>query len=447
MIDPVFAPFVTAAALTTAYYLVSNLRVHARNREAWRTAARACALRDVRVDRRIGFTASGRSGAFELSARTGGAAAPVVDLHVRLRPITDRVGVWMPGGAAAPDGPVTSQEDVLVGEPALDDRLLLTGERLAVHALFDADTRAVLREFVDRQRPGAAGPCVMHFRVSDGELIADAAVDRLPETLASMLELARRLADVPPLEARVAEIAARDPQAGVRLACLSALMEERPRHPSTRAALQAALRDSDDEVRLTAARTLRTEGRDALRALAGSASSEDHVSARAIEALGAHFPAADAQRTLEAALRAGRFETVGGCLDSLASRGADHLATVAQVLGGPSDSAAALAASALGLSGTSAAEPLLVRALAHPAPDVRASAVRSLARVGTATSIPDLRAVEGDPALRRLVREAVAAVRERLSGVGVGQLALSPEGGEVSLAEGAAGRVSLGGRS
>jgi len=269
-----------------------------------------------------------------------------------------------------------------------------------------------------------------------------------PETLALVLQLAERLVQVPPVEERVAALAGGDPLPAVRLTCLRALTEERPRHAATRGALRAALSDPSADVRLAAALTLRTEGREALLGLARSPASTGEIASRAIVALGAHFPPEDAERTLQAALSSGRYETVGACLDSLASRGAAHLGPVRRVLEGLSDSGVALAASALGLSGAAEAEPMLLRALAHELPDVRAAVIRSLGRVGSAASVPILRQLEarGDAAFRRAVREAVASIQSRLVGAGQGQLALATDAGELSLAEDTRGRLDLGRR-
>jgi HEAT repeat protein len=307
-----------------------------------------------------------------------------------------------------------------------------------VHALLDGETRALLVRLVDRPR-------LLTLDMSGGTLSFLAETAWFGETLGLVLRLAQRLAEVPPVEERVAALAGGDLLPSVRLTCLHALMEQRPRHPATRGALRAALSDPHPSVRLSAGLTLRTEGREALLGLARDPESTGEVASRAIVALGAHFPPDDAARTLETALRSGRFETVGACLDSLASRGAAHLEPVRAVLDGPSDTGAALAASALGLSGAAQAEPMLLQALERRSREVRAAAVRSLGRVGSAASVPLLRELEpqGDGGFRRAVREAVASIQSRLVGAGQGQLALAQDGGALSLAADEGGRVSV----
>jgi HEAT repeat protein len=92
----------------------------------------------------------------------------------------------------------------------------------------------------------------------------------------------------------------------------------------------------------------------------------------------------------------------------------------------------------------SAEEPLVV-ALASSVPGVALAAARGLARVGTARVIPALRQSEpqrGD--LRSAARQAIAAIRSRLTDARPGQVSLAGGGeGQVSLAGDSDGRVSL----
>ena len=440
MIDPVVIPFVGATGVAVCAYFVANVRAGRRCRDAWLEAVRVCGLRRAEMSWRfLGFVATAHYESFAIrvaptiTRQPGGLA-----LEVRLQTVTDRIGLLKPDVAAYSVGIVTSNEDITVGEPLVDDRLIVSGERLAVHALLDHETRALLIRLVLPLR-------LRSLTMVGGTLRCAAETSGFSETLGLLLQLAARLTDIPRVVERVAAIAGRDPLPAVRLTCLHALMEERPRHAATRDALRAALSDDDANVRLTAALTLRTEGLSVLLGLARSPESTSDIASRAIVALGAHLPAEDAARTLETALRSGRYETVGACLDSLAARGAAHLDPVRRVLDGLSDTGVALAASALGLSRTAEAEPMLLGVLDSGSPDVRAAAVRSLARVGTAVSVPILRELEpgGDAAFRRAVREAVASIQSRLVGAVQGQLALASDGGELSLSRTESGRVSL----
>jgi hypothetical protein len=435
VIEPIFMPFVGATAVAVGAYFVTNVRAHRRCRSAWREAVRGCGLQDVQMSGLAGFVATARSGSFTLRVEPD--LAGVTALRVKIQTVTDRMGLVKPHIPAGSNHVATSNEDIEIGEPRLDTRLIITGEPLAVHALLDAETRALLVRLVER-------PLLLTLDMSRGTLSFLAETPRFGETLGLVLRLAERLAEVPPVEERVAALAGGDLLPSVRLTCLHALMEQRPRHAATRGALRAALSDPHPSVRLSAGLTLRTEGREALLGLARSPDSTSEIASRAIVGLGAHFPPDDAVRTLEAALRSGRFETVGACLDSLASRGAPHLEPVRRVLDGPSDTGAALAANALGLSGAAEAEPMLLLALVRHSRELRAAAVRSLGRVGSAASVPVLREIEpeGDAAFGRVVREAVATIQSRIVGADQGQLALAQPAGEVSLAEDERGRVS-----
>jgi hypothetical protein len=445
MLDPVGLLILgTTVAGTVGVYVSDGVRSVRRARAAWLEAVRVHGLSDVKTAGRTRFAATARSGSFALRLQTVGPRTATMPLRVRVHAVTDRIGLLMPE-FFAPGQSVTSSEDIVVGEPRLDERMVIWGEPLAVRALLDGETRELLLALVagttDPSRPARR---VRTLRLSDGALSIEVDPRQLMHALGTLLRLAERLAAVPPVEEAVAAVATGDWLPSVRIECVRALMEERARHPATRTALRTALSDGDARVRLTAGVALRTEGRAVLLAIVRDPDSAEDVAARAIQALGAHLPADDASRRLEQAVRARRYETAGACLDSLAARGAQGFPPIRRVLEGPS-TCAALAAQALGSSGTSEAEPLLARALDHESAEVRAAAARSLGRVGTAASVPALRALAegGDAALQRIVREALASIRSRLSGAGRGQLALAADRGEVSLSDDAGGRLGL----
>ncbi|MET0556300.1 MAG: HEAT repeat domain-containing protein [Vicinamibacteria bacterium] len=444
MVDPIAVASIVLAVGGFGAYFADRARSLRRHRAAWQDAIRACRLRKVRSSGWIGFASTARSDSFAIRVQSVGRPSGVV-LEVRVHDLTDRIALLMPEIVQA-NRPVTSNEDVVVGEPRLDDRMILSGEPLVVRAMLDGETRDLLLALVlGTTDPSRPAPPVRALHLSDGTLSIDAESSELPNTLRTLLRLAERLAEVPPVEEAVAAVAVDDCLPSVRIECLRALVEERPRHPATRSALRTALSDPDARVRLVAALTLRTEGREVLLAIARDPDSADDLASRAIPALAAHLPADDAERTLEQAVRARRYETAAACLDSLAARGAAGLPPIRRVLEGPSDTCAALAAQALGISGTAEAEPLLARALDHESAELRTAAARSLGRVGTAAAVPALRALAegGDAALQRIVRESVASIQSRLSGAGQGQLALAAEGGGVSLSDGSAGRLGL----
>jgi HEAT repeat protein len=240
------------------------------------------------------------------------------------------------------------------------------------------------------------------------------------------------------LEARLAENARRDRLPSVRLGCLEVLLQERPGHPATSAAVRAALADADGGVRLAAALASPGEGRAILLEVARDPASSDAVASRALAIAGAAIEGDALELILRDALGAGKPATVAVCLDGLARDGAGRVPAIARVLESEDVSHAAAAARALGATGARAAAPALVRALAHADEPVRAAAAESLGRVGAATEdVLALRQAEAahpwDGTFLRAVREAIASVQSRIVGADHGQLALAQPAGEVSL--------------
>jgi HEAT repeat protein len=96
--------------------------------------------------------------------------------------------------------------------------------------------------------------------------------------------------------------------------------------------------------------------------------------------------------------------------------------------------------------GDVAAETPLVRALGHLHPRVRVAAAQALGRIGTVAAVLPLKqAAERFGDLQGASRQAVAQIQSRAVGATPGQISLSGGGGQgqVSLAEGAGGHVSL----
>jgi HEAT repeats len=442
------APFATAVATAVGLYAAERVRVVRSRDRAWERAGRQCDLENVVRTGRLGLTRTlhARADGFTIRSWRGltpGSARQ--GLWVAVSPVTDRLRLLMPDGPLrARHAPVQASEDIEIGDRQIDGQLLIAGDPLAVRALLDADARGDLRALTTGW---GATPRVGYLAMSGGELrvVTDSAA--FVPTLTTLLQLARRLKDESPVEERVAALAASDQLPDVRLASLKALVDERPRHPSTRQALHAALADPHPRLRLAAALTLRTEGREVLSSLARDPELPDDLLARAVSALGVHLPPDDVEGALARALQEEKEDTVGACLRSLAVRGAGHLSSVLRVLAHEIDARALAAAQALGDSGTAEAEEPLVAALAHPSTHVRVAAATSLGRVGTASSVPALRRLElsasMDPLIGRAAREATASIQSRLVGAAHGQLAVAPESGELSLADDARGRMTL----
>ncbi|HEX9189715.1 MAG TPA: HEAT repeat domain-containing protein, partial [Vicinamibacteria bacterium] len=240
--------------------------------------------------------------------------------------------------------------------------------------------------------------------------------ERVPEILAAVLDVARRLvapADVP---ARLAANLAEETEPGARLASLLALAREFPQHPATREALLAARADASEEVRLRAGIALREEGRETLTELVRGAGTSDACAARAVAALDERLPADLATGTLRRALGgAGRPLTARACLEALGRLGLpDH-------------------------------EGLLLGALAAEDREVSLAAARALGQAGTVAAVVSLQeSAERGGEHRRAARQAIAEIQARLTGAAPGQLTLAGgEAGALSLADGEPGRLSL----
>jgi hypothetical protein len=317
--------------------------------------------------------------------------------------------------------------EIEIGDDAFDRALFVQGEATAVRALLGADLRRrILRAFGGRVRDDSrwapAPPVVDTLRIADGTLVAELhdtsslASDPLEVSLAGLLDIARSLQGSEATLSALARNAASDPQAGVRLQNLRALVREYRPEPATAAVLAAAEDDESQEVRLEAASARGPEGRPALLALAGQGWTDDAIAGRALDALGPHVPPDRARSILEHALGAGKHATAAACLRALGHGGRD-------------------------------AVPLLWRNAAHARPEIALAAVEALASAGTVDDVPRLRELEesGTRALASAARQAVASIQGRLAGASPGQLALTDGAGEgrVSIADDATGRVAL----
>jgi HEAT repeat protein len=335
--------------------------------------------------------------------------------------------------------------DAVVGDEAFDRFMVVDAEPLVALAFLGAVERADLLVLAGSTSTNADG-----MTLASGRLRMRVRHDRdFADNVQRIVRLCESLRDPAPgaLEERLVARVAGDPAPRVRLAALTVLMEERPRHPATPRALRVALGDADEEVRLTAALALRSEGREVLHALARDPYARDACSARALSTLRAQIQAAELETILGQALGAGRERTVVASLESLASQQA--LEPIRRILGRAGPVRAAAAAAALALARGPEAERELQAALLHPARPVRQAAARSLGRMGSAASVPALRDAQRAAAganeadLARDARQAVAAIQARLQGVEHGRLALASDSGEVSLADDAGGRLAL----
>jgi HEAT repeat protein len=422
-------------------------RPSARRRRVWREAARRVGLTKVEESR----------------DNLVGWAGPV---HVQIS--TDPTGQTHEtqitvGGATIPAGLTVRSElsvdsrthravrEVEVGDGPFDAVAWVEGAPALAHAVLDRSARRALQALCEGrlELPGGT-PVRAQGRLENGILkIAvsrGVGVDRLAEVLDRASALGRLLASTADVARRVADNLKQERLARVRLASLGALVREYPDDPATREALLEARDDPEPEVRLRAGIALGPEGRDVLRAIAGSKGIDDDTKSTAVAALEADLTADEAAGLLRNAVGARHLATAKACMIALGRRGgpgavqalASMLADEAEELGGA-------AARALALTGEAAAESPLLRALAEAPHDARLAAATALGRVGTAAAVAPLReAEESDAGMRRAARQAIAEIQARLTGAEPGQLSLAESvAGALSLAEGERGNLSV----
>jgi HEAT repeat protein len=422
-------------------------RPSARRRRVWREAAKRVGLTRVEASR---------------DGVVGWAGPVHVGISLRSEGSFYATGVTV-GGAGLPAGlSVRSEEsvdprvrgalrEVEVGDLEFDGVAWVEGSPAVAHAVLDRSTRRALQALCEgRLEVPGHSPVRARGRLENGileiEVRRGAGVDRLAEVLEHAIALGRLLASPAEVPRRVADNLKHERLARVRLASLAALVREYPDDPATREALLEAREDPDPEVRLRAGVALGPQGRDVLRAIAGSRGIEDDTASRAVAALEADLAVDEAAGLLRAALGARRPATARACMAALGRRGgADAIEVLAEVLATETGPLGAAAAAALAMTGGAAAEGPLLRALAEGSRDVRLAAAKALGGVGTAAAVAPLReAEEGDAGMRRAARQAVAEIQARLTGAEPGQLSLAGgEAGALSLAGSEAGSLSL----
>lgn len=320
------------------------------------------------------------------------------------------------------------------GDESFDRTFIVEGSAGTVMALLDVKTRRLLLQI----------DVVGELEIHNGVVSARVTDRTLPEILPLFLELGQRFTTGSDIVRRMASIARKDPEAGVRLRSLLLLAREHRGEQITVDTLRAACKDASAEVRLRAAAALGAEGRNVLAELAET-SEDDSLCAEAVSALDRFLPVKRMKAILNRSLKEGHLQTARACLGALGRRGDAALHRLAQVLEGERDEVAAAAALALGETGEAEAEPPLLRALRHGSPEVRGAAATALGRIGSIAAVLPLRqAAEEDRGLRRVARQSIAEIQSRLQGASPGQLSLAPtEAGQLSLATDPAGQLSL----
>ena len=336
-----------------------------------------------------------------------------------------------------------------VGDPRFDAEFVALGVAARVLARLDAPTRAAALALV------TGSVRVARVGLAEGSLEVEVPASGFArghpglETAGrAAVALARLLAPPLDVDARLVENLRRDPEPGVRLQSLLALVGHLPEGSARREALRQAARDPAPAIRLHAALALGDEGHALLVALADDTAAPDDCSAHAVRALGAAYPAARAEATLAHGLtRPGRHETTAACISALVSQGPAAVGALGRALvAAPADLAETLAIAVAGCGPALAEAPLLAALATGDAARERA-ATRALARVGTAASVLPLREAAARRLagpLRGLVHEAVAAIQSRIAGApGTLSLADPRPAGQLSLSDPPDGRVAL----
>ena len=387
--------------------------------QRWEEAVVACGLKVVEAPEGLRP---------RLKARAGPAT-------VRIQPFGDkghsvRVTVQVPAPPdfhkvkIQPEGGILFGREAEIGDRPFDDKFFLEGPPRLIFALLDARTRRLIMELRSQ------------FSIASGELQAIVGRDEnLTEVLRLLLDLGKRISPPFNVVERIVENAGQDPDPGVRLQNLLLLIRELSWSPETDAALHRACSDSSPEIRLCAAKQLGAEGRAVLLDLAEKLE-DDGVSAEALSIVGGELPFERVDAILHLALRRRRLFSAHACLGMIASHGAAAVDRLAKVLDRESGELAPAAAEALGTTGSPAAEPALIQALQRDEVEIKVAAAHALGKVGSTEAVLPLKeaAERFDLNLRRATRQAIAEIQSRAQGASPGQL---------SLADGEAGRLSL----
>jgi HEAT repeat protein len=305
------------------------------------------------------------------------------------------------------------EPDLLVGDPAFDDAVLVQGEPAVVAAVLTAAARTEARRVI------GAGFIVRNGLIEREYAMRAPAVEELVVAARDACSLARLLTAPENPAGRLAAMAASDPVPTVRLRCLRLLNEHYVGSEEARGATEKALVDLDAGVRLWAARRLREGGLPTLHALTTEPGVADPIVAEALDVLGDRVPFDRAVTLLAGGGRQRSAEVVAAALRAL-----DRL-------------------------GQSGAEPTIIPILDHDEDGVRSAAAAALGTLGSVAAVAPLRAaVSAHPlalGFRKAALTAIAAIHTRATGAAPGQLSISGgAAGELALAEdGRGGELSL----
>jgi hypothetical protein len=337
--------------------------------------------------------------------------------------------------------------EVQIGDEAFDNVVFIEGGDPAVlRAVLDVGTRGLVRRFLEGGvRVLRGGMMETRCAIQDGSLVMEVpkAADlvlraNFTHLIQGPLELARRLERPSGVVKRLVENTRQEPGVRMRLENLKLLAGTFPHHAVVRELLAAGCDDEHQEVQLHSAMGLGVgdaSGRAKLLEIASREWSDDPVAARAVAALGKALPPDQGTAILVHALRTRRHQTARACLQVLGeSGGPGVLDTLVKVMRVERGDLSVRAARALGATGLAAAEAPLLEVLDDDDAALRLAAAEALGNAGSSAAVLALKqAAERDGGLRRAARQAIANIQSRLGA--------TP--GQVSLAEGGAGALTL----
>jgi HEAT repeat protein len=384
-----------------------------------------CVLRGTRDGLEVRILDKGgdtQSTTLEIDGR--GAIPPMIEL----RPALGRPSSAM--RAQQPDG--------RIGDPVFDDIVSVRGPWPTLLALLDPHARALIGAFTLRGGSVAKGIVRMAAkRILGPDDEADVALT--VSYLSTAFEVVTALCQPLDCVGRLCERFRQEPVPLVRQHLIELLANMLEDDDRPRQVLREALNFDDQELRLHAAIALGDEGRDALLDIAWHPEGDNRQAQQAIEALRRRLPLAQALSMLGTSLALGRHNVACAIIQALGRIGGETaIERLADLLMADDGDLAAAAARALAATEDVTAEPALMKALSHGRPAVRAAAAEALGFVGTSTAVPALHTLievaGSDRSLTRAARQAIAAIQARIPGASPGQ---------VSLAEGEAGRLAL----
>jgi HEAT repeat protein len=414
-----------------------TIRYNRQRLQRWAKTLRSCGLQVTHISK--------PSSRLKVEARVGPVGVRVENARKQKQYRDTQVIVTFPG----PPGfgsvrirrelvnPLPWVRETEVGDPNFDVNFYLGGPPALVCALLDAETRELLTTL-------NAG---CQLEIVTGEIRAQMFGSQMDILVPLLLDLCKRFSHPADVPSRLAANAQRESLADVRLQNLTVLTTDFPGHPKTLEALRAVCWDASPQIRLRAAIELREEGRDLLVQMAEGLE-DDECSAKAVSVLGPGLEQERAREVLARALRRRRIQTARACLETLGKLGPAEVDILAKVMVIERGELAAVAALALGTTGSAAAEPPLIHALERDQADLQVAAANALAAVGSPAAVLPLKELAErfprDKDLRRATRQAIAAIHSRLAGASPGQLSLADhEVGQLSLAEAEAGQLSL----